>query len=203
MITRKPPTCRAALIMSNRFRQALIFLPIAALLIALGYWNVRPESFDEIQMDTTPDTSIDFFVDNPHTRQFKADGTLSYRITASKLEHVKATDITLLDLPDLLVYRADEPPWHVQSKRGEVAPSGEQVELIDDVRVQRTDAKNRKTLLTSSRMTVFPDKEYAETSQAVKIEAANGVTTANGMKAYLNEGRMLLLSNVRGQHEVR
>jgi lipopolysaccharide export system protein LptC len=69
--------------------------------------------------------------------------------------------------------------------------------------VTRTDSKNRQTLLTTSRMTVFPDKEYAETSQAVKIEGDGGVTTANGMKAYLNEGRMLLLSNVRGQHEAR
>ena len=189
--------------MSKNFRYALMFLPIAAILIALGYWNIRPESFDEILTDTTADTSIDFFVVNPQTQQFKDDGNLSYRITANKLEHLQATDITLLDQPDLLLYRADEPPWHVQSKFGEVSPAGEQVELIDDVRVQRTDAKNRKTLLTSSRMTVFPDKEYAETSQAVKIEAANGVTTATGMKAYLNEGRMLLLSNVRGQHEVR
>jgi lipopolysaccharide export system protein LptC len=29
------------------------------------------------------------------------------------------------------------------------------------------------------------------------------VTTAQGMKAYLNDGRMILPSNVRGQHEVR
>ena len=52
-------------------------------------------------------------------------------------------------------------------------------------------------------MTVLPEKDYAETRQPVRIVAANGVTTATGMKAYLNEGRMLLLSNVRGQHELR
>ena len=189
--------------MTKNLRQALFFLPIAALLIALGYWNIRPESFDEVNSIAAPDTSIDFFVVNPRTRQFQEDGSLSYRIKADKLDHIKATDITLLNQPDLLLYRADEQPWHIQSLLGEVGPEGKQVELIDDVRAQRTDAKNRQTLLTTSRMTVFPDKEYAETSQAVKIEAANGVTTANGMKAYLNEGRMLLLSNVRGQHEVR
>jgi lipopolysaccharide export system protein LptC len=189
--------------MSNNIRQALIFLPIAALLIALGYWNIRPESFDELRSTEAPEASVDFFVVNPHTQQFKEDGSLNYRMKANKLEHIKATDITLMNQPDLLLYRKDEPPWHVQSQRGEVAPGGKQVELLDDVKVQRTDAKNRQTLLSTSRMTVFPDKEYAETSQAVKIEAANGVTTATGMKAYLNEGRMNLLSNVRGQHEVR
>jgi lipopolysaccharide export system protein LptC len=188
--------------MSNSIRQALMLLPIAGLLIALGYWNIRPESFDAPRTADGPETSIDFFVINPHAKQFKADGSLNYQMKADKLEHIKASDITLLNQPDLLLYRQDGAPWHVQSQRGEVAPAGKQVELIDDVSVQRTDNKNRQTRLTTSRLTVFPDKEYAETRQAVKIEAANGVTTATGMKAYLNEGRMSLLSTVRGQHAV-
>src|SRR5690606_3438744 len=71
------------------------------------------------------------------------------------------------------------------------------------VRVERTDAKGRPTILTTSRMTVWPEKDYAETKQAVRIDAANGVTTATGMKAYPNDGRMHLLSNVRGKHELR
>ena len=112
-------------------------------------------------------------------------------------------DITLIDTPKLDLYRGTELPWKVTSQRAEVSPGGVEVELIDDVRIARTDAKNRPTIITSSRMTVIPDKEYAQTEQAVRIVAANGVTTAQGMKAYLNDGRMLLQSNVRGQHEVR
>jgi lipopolysaccharide export system protein LptC len=119
------------------------------------------------------------------------------------MEHIKASDVSLLTRPDLLAYRGTELPWHVRSERGEVSPGGEQVELIDDVVVERTDAKGRPTVVTTSRMTVWPEKDYAETRQAVRIDAANGVTTANGMKAYLDDGRMLLLSNVRGQHELR
>ena len=189
--------------MSITIRNALVLLPIAAILIALGYWNIRPESFDDSQSLRGAETSIDFFVVNPRTQQFKEDGSLNYFLKANKLEHIKSSDVTLVDAPDLLMYRTGELPWHVQSKLGEVGPGGKQVELIDDVRLQRTDNQNRVSLLTTSRLTAFPEKEYAETSQAVKIEAANGVTTANGMQAYLNEGRMLLLSNVRGQHEVR
>ena len=37
-------------------------------------------------------------------------------------------------------------PWHVTSKRGEVNPDGTEVELIDSVRVARTDAQNRDTI---------------------------------------------------------
>jgi len=184
-------------------RSKLLLGVIATLLAALGYWNISPESFMDKQPVASSNNAIDFYVLNAKSVQYQIDGKLHYEMTTDKLEHVKASDITLLSNPNLQLYRGTEFPWHVQSARGEVAPEGSQVELIDQVRVARTDAKGRPTILTTSRLTVFPEKEYAQTKQAVRIEAANGVTTAKGMKTYLNDGRMLLLSNVRGQHEVR
>lgn len=189
--------------MPGKLRNALLATLIAALLVALGYWNIRPESFMDKPAKADADNAIDFYVLKAHTVQFQEDGKLRYEMTADKLEHLKATDVTLVQQPDLQLYRGTEQPWHVRSERGEVAPQGSEVELIDKVRIARTDAKGRPIVITSSRMTVFPDKEYAQTRQAVRIEAANGVTTAQGMKAYMNDGRINLLSNVRGQHEVR
>ncbi len=189
--------------MPKNARLAIVLLPLAVMLVALGYWNIRPESFTDRNPSVANENVIDFYVINPRSQQFQSDGKLDYSLQADKLEHLKASDVTLLNKPDLLLYRNNELPWHIQSALGEVSPKGEQVELIDLVRVERTDARGRPTLLTTSRLSVFPDKEYAQTQQAVRINAANGVTTATGMKAYLNEGRMLLLSNVRGQHAVR
>lgn len=189
--------------MFAKLRRPVTFTLIAALLVAVGYWNIRPESFLERQPAAEADSAVDFYVTNATTLQYQEDGQLRYEMTADKLEHLKASDVTLVSKPDLQLYRGTAYPWHIQSARGEVAPEGKEVELIDDVRIARTDAKGRPTVITSSRMTVFPDKEYAQTRQAVRIEAANGVTTAKGMKAYMNDGRINLLSNVRGQHEVR
>lgn len=180
----------------------LIFALIAAAVAALGYWNIAPDGDRQTQPAGT-DSAIDFYVLGARTVQYQDDGKLHYRMTADKLEHLKASDITLVSQPQLDLYRGSELPWKVTSQRAEVSPGGTEVELIDDVRIARTDAKGRPTIITSSRMTVIPDQEYAQTKQAVRIVAANGVTTAQGMKAYLNDGRMLLLSNVRGQHEVR
>ena len=190
--------------MLSRFRFPATLLLVALLLIAIGYWNIRPESF----MQETPETPgeqspIDFYVVNSRTVQYQPDGKRSYELSAKKVEHIKASDVSLLTRPDLRSYRGTELPWHVTSERGEVGPQGEEVELIDNVKIERNDAKGRPTIITTSRVTVLPDKEYAETRQPVRIVAANGVTTATGMKAYLDEGRMLLLSNVRGQHELR
>ncbi len=190
--------------MLNRIRLPVILLLTALLLVAVGYWNIRPESFmRDAPVIEGAQQPIDFYVINSTTVQYQPDGKRDYVLTAEKVEHVKATDVSLLTGPDLRSYRGAEQPWHVTSARGEVGPQGQQVELIDDVKVERQDAKGRPTIITSSRMTVLPEKDYAETRQPVRIVAANGVTTATGMKAYLNEGRMLLLSNVRGQHELR
>ncbi len=189
--------------MLRKFFTAVLFTAAAALLVAVGYWNISPDSFSDKPAQNGTENPIDFYVINADTVQYQQDGKIHYRMNAAKLEHVKASDITLLSNPHMDLYRGTELPWKISSERGEVAPKGSEVELIDKVRVERTDAKGRPTILTTSRLTVFPEKEYAQTKQAVRIDAANGVTTAQGMKAYLNDGRMLLLSNVRGQHEVR
>lgn len=190
--------------MLSRIRVPAVLLLIALLLIAVGYWNVRPESFmQEAPVVRGEGSPIDFYVINSRTVQYQTDGKRNYELTAERVEHIKASDVSLLTKPNLRSYRGTELPWHVTSDRGEVGPQGEEVELIDNVRIERTDAKGRPTVVTSSRMTVLPEKDYAETRQPVRIVAANGVTTATGMKAYLDEGRMLLLSNVRGQHELR
>ncbi|BAP43517.1 LPS export ABC transporter periplasmic protein LptC [Pseudomonas sp. 21LCFQ02] len=189
--------------LSKKIRTFLILGVLALLLAAVGYWNVSPESFMDQPAVKADETAIDYYAINARSVQYLPDGKVQYEMTADKVEHVKASDVTLLTRPDLNMYRGTAFPWHVQSARGEVSPGGEQVELIDNVRVARTDEKQRATIITSSRMTVFPQKQYAQTEQAVRIDAGGGVSTAVGMKAYLKDGRMDLLSKVRGQYEAR
>jgi lipopolysaccharide export system protein LptC len=189
---------------SKKFRNILLFCLLAAMFVAVGYWNLSPERF---LADNTPapvdNTQIDYYATNTHTVQFNLEGTRQYEMTADKVEHMKVSQISYVTTPDLYMYRGTAFPWHIQSVTAEVNPDGTQVELIDKVRVARTDEKKRETIITGPRMTVFPQKQYAQTDRDVRIQAAGSVTTATGMKAYLNDSRMNLLSNVRGQYEAR
>ncbi|EUB84025.1 LPS export ABC transporter periplasmic protein LptC [Pseudomonas koreensis] len=188
---------------SKKFRNFLLFGCIAAMFAAVGYWNISPERFLDKPAVKVEDTAIDWYATNTHTLQYLPDGKVQYEMTSDKAEHLKATDVTLVTKPDLNMYRGTEFPWHVTSERGEVNPDGTQVELIDSVRIKRTDEKNRDTLITSTRMTVFPQQQYAQTEQPVRIDGAGGVSTGVGMKAYLKDSRIHLQSNVRGQYEAR
>ena len=188
---------------SKKFRTAALYSVIAALLAAVGYWNIGPESFLDKPVVSVDNNAIDYYATNAHSVQFLPDGRLQYEMTSDKVEHLKATEVTLLTNPDLNMFRGTEFPWHVQSEKGEVNPDGTEVELIDSVRITRFDEKNRRTLITTTRMTVFPQQQYAQTERDVRIDGAGGVSTGKGMKAYLNESRIHLLSNVRGQYEAR
>ena len=188
---------------SKKARNIVLLGAIAALLVAVGYWNISPESFLEKPVAQVDENAIDYYAITAHSVQYLPDGKVQYEMTADKVEHLKASEITLVTTPDLHMYRGTQYPWHVQSVRAEVNPDGSEVELIDKVRVARTDEKQRETIITTTRMTVFPQKQYAQTEQAVRIDGAGGTTTGKGMKAYLKDGRMDLLSNVRGQYEAR
>ena len=189
--------------LSKKIRQIVLFTVIAPLFAAAGYWNIRPERFLNAPTLAVDENAIDYYATNAHSRQFLPDGKLQYDMTSEKLEHLKASEVTQMTQPKMQLYRGTADPWNVQSERGEVNPDGTEVELIDSVRIARTDEKNRTTIITSTRMTVFPQKEYAQTERDVRIDGAGGVTTGKGMKAYLKDGRMDLLSNVRGQYESR
>ncbi|AZF61917.1 LPS export ABC transporter periplasmic protein LptC [Pseudomonas sp. LF135] len=189
--------------LSKKIRNFLLFGVIAALFLAVGYWNISPERFLDRSGAQVDEGAIDYYAINAYSVQFLPDGKLQYEMNSDKVEHLKSSDVTLLTNPDMNLYRGTEFPWHVTSKHGEVNPDGTQVELIDSVRVARTDDKNRDTIITSSRMTVFPQQQYAQTEQDVRIDGAGGVSTGKGMKAYLKESRIHLLSNVRGQYEAR
>ena len=195
-------TCEPTML-SKKFRNTLMFSCIAAIFAAVGYWNISPERFLDKPVTPVDESAIDYYAINAHSVQYLPDGKLQYDLVSDKVEHLKATEVTLLTNPDLNVFRGTEFPWHVQSLHGEVNPDGTQVELIDDVRITRFDEKDRKTLITSTRMTVFPQQQYAQTEQDVRIDGAGGVSTGKGMKAYLKESRIHLLSNVRGQYEAR
>ena len=128
---------------SKKARNIVLLGAIAALLVAVGYWNVSPESFLEQPAAQVDESAIDYYAINAHSVQFLPDGKLQYEMTADKVEHLKASEVTLLTTPDLHMYRGTESPWHVQSVRAAVNPDGSEVDPHANLRPARTDETNR------------------------------------------------------------
>lgn len=176
-----------------------VALLLVVLALSIGYWNIRPERFapQSVQAPLQPD----FFMDNPRIRQLNEQGQVVYDLTGERATHQVGEDVTELDEPRLSYYReGDQSPWQLRARHGEVTANGEQVELSQNVMIEQTLGAGVTRCLSTPELSIFPKRDYAETDRSVRIEAG-GVTTATGMKAYFNDGRIELLSNVRGEHE--
>lgn len=173
------------------------------LALAVGYFNIRPASFTPPLLVTDP-SQPDFFMHNTRILQLNEAGTTAYQLTSERAVHLRDDDSTLLTEPRLQFFRDNEPlPWLLQAESGRAAEGGNRVDLERNVVLQRDDPAQTTTRMNTEALTLFPDRDYAETAEDVRIEAAGSVTTATGMKVYLNDGRLELLSTVRGQHEAR
>ena len=171
--------------------------------LSVGYFNIRPASFDS-QLRISDPSQPDFYMENARILMLNAEGTPAYQLTSERATHQREDSSTLLTKPELLFYREGEAqPWLLEADRGVVTTGGDRVDLEQNVLLQQQDPNRATTQLTTQALTLFPQRDYAETAQDVRIEAAGSVTTATGMKVFLNDGRLELLSTVRGQHEVR
>ncbi|MEL0169218.1 MAG: LPS export ABC transporter periplasmic protein LptC [Pseudomonadaceae bacterium] len=179
----------------------LLLIAGAALALAVGYWNINPSSFTSGNPQQPP-TRPDFYIENARIQMLDEQGKIAYQLTTSHAVHQIDDGSTHLEDPELLFYRGEDPtPWLLKSKQGVVTERGDRVDLTTDVLLKQNSAEARQ--LTTSALTLFPGRDYAETDQPVTIEAARSVTTAEGMQLFLNDGRLTLLSTVRGQYEVR
>ena len=83
---------------------------IAAIFAAVGYWNISPERFLDKPVAKVDESAIDYYATNAHSVQYLPDGKLQYEMTSDKVEHLKATEVTLLTNPDLNMFRGTEFP---------------------------------------------------------------------------------------------
>ena len=63
---------------SKKIRNFALFGVIAAVLAAVGYWNISPESFLDKPVAQTDESAIDYYAINAHSVQFLPDGKLQY-----------------------------------------------------------------------------------------------------------------------------
>ncbi|MEJ2130142.1 MAG: LPS export ABC transporter periplasmic protein LptC [Gammaproteobacteria bacterium] len=145
----------------------------------------------------------DFYMEGADITQFDELGALRYRMRARRVAHYPSRNVTELDAPHLTFFEHQPTPWEVSSERGTIhhenRPEGgtrEVVELNDHVRLERHASPGNFIEVTMQALTLYPQRKYAETDEAVMIQSHTGRTTANGLRADLEAGMLTLHSGV-------
>ncbi|HYN77770.1 MAG TPA: LPS export ABC transporter periplasmic protein LptC [Lamprocystis sp. (in: g-proteobacteria)] len=114
------------------------------------------------------------------------DGRLKQRLVAAQLRQFVGEDRSELDAPRLTIFdTAGGPPWRAASVNGLLLANGAEVHLIDDVRIDRAGTDQARSMrLTTTELTIWPKREYAQGDQPVRIESDRDWLTASGVRLW-------------------
>lgn len=161
-------------------RAATLFpLLLAGLLAGMTYW---------LEMTSRPPTDArdgksrhdpDYFVEDFTVRRFGPEGSLQHTLHATSMRHYPDDDSTIVVAPDLIWHRA--PVTRTTAREAQLDSEGKHVQLIDDVRIVRAGVQGRpETVLTTSRLDLWPDDERA--SNAVPVTIVQGRSRVDGSR---------------------
>jgi lipopolysaccharide export system protein LptC len=142
----------------------------------------------------TPDLTMQEF----EVTTMGEDGRPLRRLSAAYMAHFSDTGTKELTQPHLIVYREQAEPWHVASERGRVSADNDVLMLLGEVDIWRNSPDGKREIhIETENLRVLPREEYAETDLPVRISTRETLTRGTGMRVYLGESRVQLLSQVK------
>ena len=177
----------------------------AALLVAAGAsgWILYDLDFDGAPTERAAPDAPEAYMENFVSVEMDGAGRPRRRIEASYMAY-HADQSVELTAPRYVLFRDEGEPWHVQSERGRVSPDGSVLWLPGRVDIWRNDASGTRDLdIRTGHLMVLTDSEYVETAEPVTIRTPTSISSGVGMRAWLDETRFELLSQVRTHVEGR
>jgi lipopolysaccharide export system protein LptC len=153
--------------------------------------------------DFEPGASVgepDVRMEGARLRRFDASGALEYALVAPEVRYFRNAGRAEITSPDLTLYEDARTVWRVSSRLGTLLGSGvggkgeDEIRLEEDVLLEPLEGRRLARLATQS-LTLYPDRQYAETDQAVMIDGEGGRTAAAGLEGDLQGGLLKLLSS--------
>lgn len=185
-------------------RSALFFpLALAVLLALLTFWINQTVEQQGPKIDGSNRHDPDYTMHNFVTTQTDMLGKVKYILAATEMVHYPDDDSTVLQRPRFTQYTADKPYTQIEGLRGYVSSNGEQVELVDNVKVVRQafEGKGEMQLLTE-KLLILPKQDLVKTDAPVTItQAPKTVITGTGMIYDKKAQTMTLLNRVKVHYE--
>lgn len=171
------------------------------LLTAIGTgWIVYEYKQSHLGTTQPTDHNPDGFIRGAVITDLTPQGQPKLQLLSPKLLHYpdKSTDMTT---PHFVLYADDGgAPWHIYAQYGRALNGMEALLLWDQVKIERAaSAKNEETTILTSELNIYPDQKLITSDKKVTLIQPGTRISSVGVRAY-QDGRVELLSNVRGEH---
>jgi lipopolysaccharide export system protein LptC len=169
------------------------------LLLAIVTNFILEKNDEDLEIESIGKNDPDLYMLNATITQFNESGNIQNEISADRFTHFPLTDMTALISPNMRLFpNMKGEPWDIEAKKGRLLSQStyreQVVELWDDVLAIQQNADGSFIHIQTQSLTVYPEREFAETDQKVYIDDNSGRTTAAGMKAYFDKGKFVFYS---------
>lgn len=188
--------------MNRKFRSRLLnsiigIVTAAMILLFLrNYSDTR--SLPTLGSESELQVHSNYFLNNTTIREFNPQGVMTFTLTSREIEENPGDNSADIHRPELNLFRNGRLQWTISAELGTISDDGERLDLKRQVVVQSDD---RDTVLTTPELTFFPDRKLAQTDSPVTLQTPYGMTHAIGLRAEMNDNRVELLQQVRGQYK--
>jgi lipopolysaccharide export system protein LptC len=186
------------------YRPSIYFpIAIALLLAIITFWINLTVQEQGPKIDGSRRHDPDYTMNQFYTTQTDTTGKTRYVLAATEMVHYPDDDSTVLQRPRFTQYTLDKPYTQVEGLRGYVSSNGEEIELVDNVKVVREafGGKGEMQVLTE-KLVIFPQQDIAKTSSPVLItQAPKTRITATGMLFDKGKKTVTLYNRVKAHYE--
>lgn len=176
-------------------------LTLTALLIgAVASGVLLFRSGPEEQTDQQgPSLGIGYFMTDARLVGTGQDGRALYRVSAANASQNLADGAVEMEDVRMIYDPLTDIPWDVRADAGRMPPDGNIIELEGNVVATTQEGDRAPTTIRTDYLEMDPETFVAQTSRKVTVEHEDRKVYATGMRLYLKDDRLLLISNVNGK----
>ena len=177
------------------------FTPIVVAAVAgVSVWLLSDQAPKKSRFIATDNSVPDAYMEDFTTYIMGENGKPRHELSASYMAHFSFDDHSEFISPEFIFYRPDKSLWVMSAKRGVAENSSKQINLQGKVTIlhRKTVTSEAELRMETSDLLIRPNESYAETDKLITIISGEHKLQSNGFRAYFNDGRVELLSRVRG-----
>jgi len=129
-------------------------------------------------------------------------GKIESKLYTPKMIMYPEQDRIELSKPRLEVFNVNGKPWDIRAEHGLSTQKVDKVDLWEKVKIhQPSDSNNNGSTLLTNSLTIIPKEKFAHTEDPVTLLQPGMMIKATGLNAFMNTGKMDLISDAEGEYE--
>lgn len=170
-----------------------------ALLSGWAIWTHRAPPPPAATTDNRPDYVLEDF----ELIVLGGDGKESFTMRAPSLARRPGDKQMNLTTPAFSIPDGKGQYWQVSAKAGQVSADHQVLTLDGEVRVLGPEQDPRRIRMETERLTVFPQRQRAETTAVVTVQQPGSILRGRGFAVSLANKRYEFRSQVRSRYDFR